>query len=99
IDILRDAFRRIGRCALPGEVSIEPSPADGYRMRARLHVQRGRIGFYREGTHSLCDAASTRQLLPATVDALRALEQEIGRLPGIECATNDVDEKGAGAWG
>jgi hypothetical protein len=61
-------------------------------MRARLHVQRGQIGFYREGTHSLCDAASTRQLLPATVDALRALEQEIGRLPGIDGSQIELAE-------
>ena len=34
------------------------SPVDGYRMRARLHVRNGRIGFFREGTHSLCDAGA-----------------------------------------
>ena len=92
IDIIRDAFTRIGRCALPDDVPIEPSPRDGYRMRARLHVQRGQIGFYREGTHSLCDAAATGQLLPATVDTLRALEQEIGRLPGIDGAELELAE-------
>ena len=43
-------------------VEVVGSPIDGYRMRARLHVRDGRIGFFREGTHSLCDAAATRQL-------------------------------------
>ena len=92
IDIIRDAFTRIGRCALPDDVPIEPSPRDGYRMRARLHVQRGQIGFYREGTHSLCDAAATGQLLPATVDTLRALEPEIVGLPGIDGAAIELAE-------
>ena len=38
------------------------SPDRGYRMRARLHVRGGRVGFFREGTHDLCDAAATGQL-------------------------------------
>ena len=45
-------------------------PTEGYRMRARLHVRGGRVGFYREGTHELCDAASTGQLAAETL-ALR----------------------------
>ena len=39
-------------------------------MRARLHLRDGRWGFFREGTHTLCDARATRQLLPATCDAV-----------------------------
>jgi hypothetical protein len=42
-------------------------------MRARLHVRNARIGFFREGTHDLCDVRATRQLLPATVDVLDRL--------------------------
>ena len=41
-------------------------------MRARLHVRGGRIGFFREGTHDLCDASRTGQLLPATEQVLDA---------------------------
>jgi len=37
-------------------------------MRARLHVRGSRVGFFREGTHDLCEARATRQLLPATLD-------------------------------
>ena len=50
-----------------------PSPVDGYRMRARLHLRRGRIGFFREGTHELCEPRHTRQLLPESVGAVREL--------------------------
>src|SRR3990167_11162902 len=42
-------------------------------MRARLHVRGRLIGFFREGTHEVCDARQTRQLLPATSDALDRL--------------------------
>jgi 23S rRNA (uracil1939-C5)-methyltransferase len=73
-DILNDAFTRIGKMSLPDVVTVAASPREGYRMRARLHVQRGRIGFFREGTHALCDPASTGQLTPATVETVRALE-------------------------
>lgn len=64
--IIEDAFRRIGKIPLPAIPEVVGSPEDGYRMRARLHAHKGRLGFYREGSHDLCDAAATRQLLPAT---------------------------------
>ena len=42
-------------------------------MRARLHAADGRLGFFREGTHQLCAAGPTRQLLPETIAALDRL--------------------------
>ena len=45
--------------AIPGETvraRIERVER-GYRLRARLHVRDGRVGFFKEGTHVLCDAA------------------------------------------
>jgi 23S rRNA (uracil1939-C5)-methyltransferase len=72
-DVIADAFRRIGHIELAVPVGVAPSPEDGYRMRARLHVRGSRFGFFREGTHDLCDARTTRQLLPATMDALERL--------------------------
>ena len=39
--VIADAFARIGRLELPAAVTVAPSPEEGYRMRARLHV-RGR---------------------------------------------------------
>ncbi len=71
--VIDDAFRRIGRLPLPSAVTVAPSPEDGYRMRARLHVRGRRLGFFREGTHDVCDARHTRQLLPATCDVLDTL--------------------------
>lgn len=77
--IVEDAFRRIGRITLETPADVVASPVDGYRMRARLHVRNGKIGFFREGTHSLCDAAATRQLRADTMDVLNALEQAFGQ--------------------
>jgi len=71
--VIADAFARIGRLELPAPVTVAGSPEDGYRMRARLHVRGARLGFFRESTHDLCDAKGTRQLLPATLEALDRL--------------------------
>jgi 23S rRNA (uracil1939-C5)-methyltransferase len=69
-EIIADAFARIGRLPLSFAVQVAASREDGYRMRARLHVRGRRCGFFREGTHDACDARLTRQLLPATSDAI-----------------------------
>jgi tRNA/tmRNA/rRNA uracil-C5-methylase (TrmA/RlmC/RlmD family) len=70
--IVVDAFSRLAR--LPLDLpSVTASPADGYRMRARLHVRDGLVGFFREGTHRLCAAGPTRQLLTSTVEVLDRL--------------------------
>jgi 23S rRNA (uracil1939-C5)-methyltransferase len=70
-EIVRDAFYRIGRMPLDRTVDVAPSPERGYRMRARLHAAQGRVGFYREGSHDLCDPAATGQLADASLSAAR----------------------------
>ena len=73
-DIISDAFTRIGRIPLADRVDVWPSPEAGYRLRARLHVRQNSAGFYREGTHDLCDARRTNQLSAGAMDAIdRAL--------------------------
>ena len=76
-EIITDAFRRVGKLTLDASTEVAESPIDGYRMRARLHMRGGRIGFFREGTHSLCDAASTRQLSAGALEVIRALEVNV----------------------
>lgn len=77
-DIITDAFARIGRIPLPWQVAVASSPERGYRMRARLHVAGGRAGFFREGTHQLCEAGPTGQLLPASTEAIDAALAALG---------------------
>jgi tRNA/tmRNA/rRNA uracil-C5-methylase (TrmA/RlmC/RlmD family) len=92
-EIIQDAFGRIARHPLAGPVDVTPSPEDGYRMRARLHAHGDRLGFYREGSHDLCDAAATRQLLPSTGSWIAEAQRTIVRfglrgLAAIELAEN-----------
>ena len=76
-EIVADAFRRLGQQRL-APPDVASSPDTGYRLRARLHVRDRRAGFFREGTHTLCDAAPTRQLLPESIAVLGALLERLG---------------------
>jgi 23S rRNA (uracil1939-C5)-methyltransferase len=97
--VMADAFTRIGRLELPAPVIVAGSPDDGYRMRARLHVRGSRVGFFRGGTHDICDVRATRQLLPATCDVLERLTAAIRSIGadavrGIELSENvDASER------
>lgn len=94
-EIVADAFAHLARLAVPRPISVAASPERGYRMRARFHVCGRRAGFYREGTHELCDPATSGQLQPAGVAAVQQIAQalhgagpESGDVPGIELAEN-----------
>ena len=69
-----------------------PSQEHGYRMRGRLHAKDGMFGFFREGTHDICDAGPTRQLLPATIDALQKLQTALGRTRAASCELSENAE-------
>jgi 23S rRNA (uracil1939-C5)-methyltransferase len=92
-EIICDALARIGRLTSPPRPEVLGSPERGYRMRARFRVQDGRFGFYREGSHELCDPALTGQLLPETTDWIAAAERLIARerlagVTGVELSEN-----------
>jgi tRNA/tmRNA/rRNA uracil-C5-methylase (TrmA/RlmC/RlmD family) len=89
-ELLADAFTRIAKIVLTKATEVMASREDGYRLRARLHVRNGRVGFFREGTHDICDAGATRQLLPETLDALKRLESDVAGF--AQAASCDVLE-------
>ena len=79
-ELFRETMERLGRldASAFGELPVVASPP-GYRMRARLHADGGRIGYFAPGSHRVvtardCEALSedTRRLLPAIESALRA---------------------------
>jgi 23S rRNA (uracil1939-C5)-methyltransferase len=77
-EVIADAFIRIGRIPLESPVAVTASQESGYRLRARLHVAGGRPGFFREGTHQLCDAGATGQLLPESLTAIESVLSALG---------------------
>lgn len=88
-EVLRDAFARLAHLPLPDDLGVAASRTDGYRMRARLHVREGRIGFFRENTHVLCDPGPTQQLLPETVVVLQRLRQSLSG--ATRASVNEVE--------
>ena len=92
-ELIADGLARLARLAWTTPIPVAPSPEHGYRMRARLHTRGGRIGFLREGTHAVCDAAPTRQLLPETAAVLADVGRRLaaarpGHTREIELAEN-----------
>jgi glycosyltransferase involved in cell wall biosynthesis len=63
-------LKRIAKLPWATAIDVAASPETGYRMRARLRLRGDRPGFFREGTHEVCDAASTQQLSPEAVASL-----------------------------
>ncbi len=53
--IVEDALGRIGRLRGLPTIDAVGSPGGEWRLRTRLHAHGAHVGFYREGTHSLCD--------------------------------------------
>ena len=78
-EVIADALRRIGRIRWPGTIEIHGSQEVGYRMRARLHYRRGGLGWFREGTHQLCDVATTGQLRADSVAAVTGVRDWLHR--------------------
>jgi 23S rRNA (uracil1939-C5)-methyltransferase len=100
-DVVRDAFKRLGRYPIEDAIPVAGSPEAAYRMRARFHVQGARVGFYRENTHQVCDAAPTKQMRDDTMAAVRTLAATVQReqpdaLTSIAIAENvAADERAA----
>lgn len=92
-EVVSDAFGRIAKMPLTRPVPVLASQEHGYRMRARLHAANGRLGFFREGTHELCDAGPTRQLLPETMAALERLRRALNSITVVSC---ELAENAAG---
>jgi 23S rRNA (uracil1939-C5)-methyltransferase len=87
-----ETMRRIGKLEPEpfGELPIAPS-APGYRMRVRLHADGERVGYHAPGTHRVapagdCEAmaSSTRALLPAIEDAIRAADAPVAEVAILE---------------
>ena len=91
-DVIADAFVRIAKLPLASPVPVAPSEERGYRLRARVHVRGGRMGFFREGTHDLCDVRGTGQLLPATTDVLDLVQERMRTKPLDGLASIEIAE-------
>jgi len=95
-EVIADAFQRVGKVPLPQLPVVEPSPQEGYRLRARLHVRDGRAGFFREGSHDLCDAGQSGQLHSSAMSVVDAVLGLLGTR-AADCEAIVLAEDIAGA--
>ena len=77
-DVVRDGLSRIARVDLSSPVPVAASKEVEYRMRARLRVGPAGLGFLQRGSHTVCDATKTGQLLPTTGQVVTELGRRVG---------------------
>jgi 23S rRNA (uracil1939-C5)-methyltransferase len=96
-EILREQLHRVGHLRFEGEIESVAGPPLGYRNRTQLHIDRGRLGYFGEGSHELvaidqCPISSPR--INETIGTLNEMMHD-RRWPGfvrsIELFTNEED--------
>ena len=83
---LRESLHRIGRIEWEPDIEVIASDEFGYRSRAEIKVGsdesgKTRIGFFRAGSHEICDIESCPILLPAANRELTRLHTQRSLIP------------------
>jgi 23S rRNA (uracil1939-C5)-methyltransferase len=86
ISFVRESLQRIGNIDWGGEIAIRSAEEFGYRSRAEIKVSRDeagqtRIGYFRVGSHEVCEVESCPILLPAANRELQRLHAERSLVP------------------
>jgi tRNA/tmRNA/rRNA uracil-C5-methylase (TrmA/RlmC/RlmD family) len=96
-ELFLETMRRLGGIEAEafGELPLEPS-GPGYRLRTRLHVADGAVGYYAPRTHRVVPAAgceaiavATRALLPRVEEALAMSRCEATEIALLESLPGD----------
>jgi 23S rRNA (uracil1939-C5)-methyltransferase len=74
--ILAEELRRVGKSEPPEEITVVAADPWGYRNRAQLHIENGRIGYREARSHKLCAIESCPIASPK-------INQTIGALAGM----------------
>lgn len=90
VEILRETLRRLGEIDWTGEMAVLASSPWNYRNRIQLHLgphpvraDRLQIGYFRQGSHSLCPVEQCPVASPKLNELIRALNElnAAGHLP------------------
>jgi 23S rRNA (uracil1939-C5)-methyltransferase len=85
-EFVRESLRRLGGIEWKGEIQTRAAGELGYRARAEIKVQRDltgrpRLGYFKAGTHEVCEVSDCPILLPAANRELQRLHAEPGLIP------------------
>jgi 23S rRNA (uracil1939-C5)-methyltransferase len=98
VEILREQLRRVGKIEYAGDIETISGPPLGYRNRAQLHIENGRIGYLAPRSHTLVPVTGECPILSPRLN--QALEEMRGRLndpkfprfvQSLELFTNETD--------
>lgn len=83
---IRESLRRIGGIEWEREIEVRHAAELGYRSRAEIKVAHdatggSRIGYFRAGTHEICEVAHCPILLPTANRELERLHAEPALIP------------------
>ncbi len=95
-EILREAFRRIGKMEVAPEIA-PPGEPFGYRYRGRFRVDGEKIGFHGERSHRLVPISRC----PLMIDAINAVLpglRRLGRFANVSEVQGASDGDRASAW-
>ncbi len=92
--VLRESLQRAG-AAWGAEISITPSPEEGWRTRASFHLQAREgslhLGLHEEGSHRVLDLPYCLQLSAAMNRAARGLRGALERRPDLAGGVRGID--------
>ncbi len=71
--ILAEELRRLGKIEPPAEIAVVAGEPWGYRNRAQLHTERGRLGYWEARSHKLCAIDQCPIASPKVNETIRAL--------------------------
>jgi len=85
-EFVRESLRRLGGIDWTGEIQTRAAAELGYRARAEIKVQRElkgrpRLGYFKAGTHEVCEVHDCPILLPAANRELQRLHAEPSLIP------------------
>jgi len=97
--ILRESLAR-GGAPFEGEIEVMPSPEEGWRTRASLHLAPGReglrLGFHEEASHRIVEFEACLQLSPRLNATVRALKVAFESRPQLVSRLRRLDLAEAG---
>ncbi len=71
--ILAEELRRLGKIEPPGAIAVVAAEPLGYRNRAQLHIEDGRLGYREARSHKLCAIRECPIASPKLNQAIAAL--------------------------
>jgi 23S rRNA (uracil1939-C5)-methyltransferase len=80
-EFIRESLRRMGGIDWREEIEVITADELGYRARAEIKLDGDKIGFFKAGSHDICQVRECPILLPAANVALQELHQPPNLLP------------------